>query len=150
MGYSQSTAFLIVFIGIIISLSIFVPSVESSVNEVIDGAQDTNDIRVEVANTDANVTTEYTVTNISGGPDEKELSVYVDNNGPRTILIRDITILIDGEYVNWDSFQINSNTDRSFITSGEVGEFTFDYTGEPDPTHVKLVLKRGEEFIDVV
>lgn len=150
MGYSQSTAFLIVFIGIIISLSVFVPSVESSVTEVIDGAQDTNDIRVEVANTDANVTTEYTITNVSDGPDQKELSIFVDNNGPRTILIRDITILIDGEYVTWNSFQVDSNTDRSFITSGEVGEFVFDFTGETDPDNVKLVLKRGEEFIEVV
>lgn len=137
MGYGQSTAFAIVLIGVLVSLSILFPAVETTVGDVFGVYSDAQDISVQLENTEVSMN----ATNQSG-----QVVVELTNEGSTTIHFEDVTILVDDDYVDPDSTSVEGNTSRTYILPGETAEFQTGVSGN----RTKVVLKYGISLTDTV
>lgn len=136
MGFSTSGAIAVIFIAILLSLGVLVPSVDGAYERVAHAADEEDERALAVTNTAIQiVATDYK-------PGQDELTVEVDNEGSRTIDVEHTTLLVDGVYVTPDNTTVDGEAGRTVWAPGERLTFTVQgYTS--DPNRVKVVTGNG-------
>lgn len=142
MGFSVSGATALLFIAFLISFGAFYTASTTAVDQVEDAQVDRTDRNIETLNTEIEIDSNRSSYNESGNND---LKIVANNTGASSLQVADLSLLVNGEYIDFDA------TNNATL-SDPVGEtlwipqqtLTITITGEYDtPVSIKLVTGYG-------
>jgi flagellar protein FlaF len=136
MGFSTSGATLILFLGVLVSASVFFPSVEDSFEGVADATADRNERLLERRNVAVDV--ERVVYNSSNGT----AIVAAANEGAVTLEVDRTDLLVNGSLQSGYATAVDGVAGRTLWAPGETLSFAVDGQSGP-PARVELVTERG-------
>lgn len=143
-GFSASGATVILLIGVVVSVGILFPVVESEVSTTGEAFSDQHKRVVETKNADfeVNITT-YDAPN-GGGANTGELQLEINNTGTEELQIDEIDFQLDGEYTAPDNLTVaeTPNIEREMLAPGEtlVAEFIL----EEEVNRVHITIETGQ------
>jgi flagellar protein FlaF len=140
MGFSTSGATVIVFLGVLVSASVFVPAAQHAVEEVSDARDGRGERLLERRNSGvevANVTYDNSTSPAT-------LNVSVNNTGTVTLGVNETDLLVDGALQTGYETAVEGESNRTLWLPGETLTFTVSgVTSEPD--RAKVVAETGVE-----
>lgn len=142
MGFSVSGATALLFIAFLISFGAFYTASTGAVDQVQDAQVDRTDRNVETLNTEIEIDDNRTMYNESG---EDKLEIVANNTGASSLQVEDLSLLVNGEYVSFDSEADVELSDPSGDTLWIPQQtLTITITGDFEtPVSVKLVTEYG-------
>lgn len=135
MSGTESIGTLIIFIGIVLSIGLLFPAVSSFTESVSDSIDSQIDTNREIKNTQIG---------INATSESNDIIIDVNNTGTTSIFIEDVTVLLDGEVSEPDSFNIDGSN-RDILYSGET--LVLEYNSRT-ATRVKVIVQKGVSEID--
>lgn len=139
MGFSTSGAALILFLGMLVSASIFAPSVERAVEEITDAEESRNERVLERRNTAVELQT------ITYDASAETVTANATNVGATTLSVAGTDLLLNGSIRSYDA-SIGGITDPTVWAPGET--LTAEVTGVPaSPARVALVTEHGVKLV---
>lgn len=139
MGFSTSGATLVIFLGVLVSASVFFPAAERGVEQVSDAVADRNDRVLDRRNAAP------TIANATYDASDDAAVVNVTNAGAVTLSVEHTDLLLNGSIRTGDT-AVDGVADRSLWTPGET--LTVEVTGVPGPPErVTVVTEHGLERV---
>lgn len=135
MSGTESIGTLIIFIGIVLAIGLLFPAVSSFTESVSDSIDSQIDTNREIKNTQIG---------INATSESNDIIIDVNNTGTTSIFIEDVTVLLDGEVSEPDSFNIDGSN-RDILYSGET--LVLEYNSRT-ATRVKVIVQKGVSEID--
>lgn len=135
MSGTESIGTLIIFIGIVLAIGLLFPAVSSFTESVSDSINSQIDTNREIKNTQIG---------INATSESNDIIIDVSNTGTTSIFIEDVTVLLDGEVSEPDSFNIDGSN-RDILYSGETLELEFN---SRTATRAKVIVQKGVSEID--
>ena len=157
MGFSVSGATALLLIAFLISFGAFYTASTGAVDQVQDAQVDQTDRSIETLNTEIEIVSDETSYNETG---DWELTVVARNTGASTLQVDDLSLLVDGKYISFDSDDVGLSEpegDSLWIpqqrleitidieTTDELNDEDFD-----DRVTIKLVTEHGIAATDRV
>ena len=134
MGFSVSASTAIIFAGLFLAAGTLYPAVSNAHERVTDAEIERTDARLDMRNTDINITVVDTTTP----------SIGVRNEGSTSLNASEIDIIVDGEY---QTRGVYSPSEEGLWVPGET--ITFTGSGTIDD-RVKVVTDHGISDMEVV
>lgn len=136
MGYSTSGTVVILFIGVLLSLSAVVPAVEATVDNVTDALDNQNDRLIDAQNTDINLT------NVTYDTSTDVVTVTANNTGTTALSVSSTDVLVDGNIAVNATTSVEGNVQRELWAPGETLRVRVEnVTSTPD--RVQLTTEHG-------
>jgi len=135
-GFSTSASLLIIFVGVFIALG----SIFTAGSNAIDRVQQAESEQIEQHNAIQRTSINVTGSEYNSGT----LTVRVNNTGTTTLSVNETDVLVDGEYVDIESFtsSVDGNTNTDRWNPEEQLVLSTDQFGTA-PDRVKLVTETG-------
>lgn len=135
MGFSVSASTGIIFLGLLISASIFAPAVEEASEQVSEEFDQKGDRLLAQQNT------AFSITNATYNTTSETLKFSIENTGTVTLGVNETDVLLDGIIQSGYTTSINGETDREIWTPEETMNVTIENVNEPN--RIKVVSETG-------
>jgi flagellar protein FlaF len=142
MGFSVSGATALLFIAFLISFGAFYTASSGALDQVQEAQVDQTERNIETLNTEIEIDSNRSSYNESGNND---LRVVANNTGASSLQVADLSLLVNGEYVDFDAEADANLTDPSGDTLWIPQQtLTITITGDYErPVSIKLVTGYG-------
>lgn len=136
MGFSTSGATVIVFLGVLVSASVFVPAAEHALEEVSDARDGRGERLLDQRNSGVEVV------NVTYDNTSEVLNVSVNNTGTTTLGVNETDLLVDGVLQTGYNTTVSGEGNRTLWLPGET--LTFTVSGvTSEPGRVKVAAETG-------
>lgn len=141
MGFSVSGATALLFIAFLISFGAFYTASTGAVDQVQDAQVDQTERNIETLNTEIEIDSDRSSYNASGN----DLKLVANNTGASSLQVADLSLLVNGEYIDFDPGTNASLSDPSGDTLWIPQQrLTITITGDFEtPVSIKLVTEYG-------
>lgn len=137
MGFSTSGATMILFLGVLVSASVIIPSVERGMEDVFDAEDERNERVLDRRN--AEIAIQNATYNATA---PTSLSVNVTNAGSVTLSVDKTDLLLNGTLETPSATTIDRVSGRSLWAPGETLQFVVDQP-PGEPARVGIVTELG-------
>lgn len=138
MGFSTSGATVVIFLGVLVSAGIFLPSAEGAIEHVADAVEDRNERTLDRRNADV------AISNATYNTSDSTVVVNVTNEGAVTLSADRTDLLLNGSLQTGYNTSVDGVQGRTLWAPGELLAFEVDDPGGK-PARVAVVTEHGLE-----